>query len=120
MQDNRTYQTPTASADVDQMTKDVTKLKSDFATLSDSFANVAKSQTDAAKEGIKGTVAAASTALADTAGSVQASVNQFAGAAQEKAAATQADLETAIEANPLTAVLIAGGIGLLVGMMIAK
>ena len=85
---------------------DVAALRADIARLSDMIAGLMRDQADAAGAAVKGTV-----------GDVRNQLSQAASHAQDSAFGVAADLERRIDKNPLTAVLIAAGIGMALGMM---
>jgi ElaB/YqjD/DUF883 family membrane-anchored ribosome-binding protein len=85
---------------------DLAALREDVARLSDTLAGVVRSQADAAGATIRGAVDDARGQLSQAACSIRDS-------ALEKSA----DFEQRIERNPLTAVLIAAGVGLAFGVM---
>jgi ElaB/YqjD/DUF883 family membrane-anchored ribosome-binding protein len=92
-----------ASAD---LSADLVALRADIARLSDTMAGLVRSQANSASAAVKGVMDDARDQL-----------SQAASQAQESALGAAADLERRIEKNPLTAVLIAAGIGMALGMM---
>src|ERR1700691_1372081 len=93
---------PTAS----DLSADLDALRADIARLSDTMAGLVRAQANSAGAAVRGAVGDAREQLA-----------QAANQAQERALGAAADLERRIERNPLTAVLIAAGIGIALGMM---
>jgi ElaB/YqjD/DUF883 family membrane-anchored ribosome-binding protein len=85
---------------------DLAALRADIARLSDTMAGLMRAQTDAAGAAVKGAV-----------GDARDQLSQAASHAQDSAFGAAADLERRIERYPLTAVLIAVGIGMALGMM---
>jgi ElaB/YqjD/DUF883 family membrane-anchored ribosome-binding protein len=85
---------------------DLTALRMDIARLTDTMTALLRSQVDAAGATVRGAV-----------GDARDQLSQAASQAQDTAFGAAADLERRIERNPLTAVLIAGGIGMALGMM---
>jgi ElaB/YqjD/DUF883 family membrane-anchored ribosome-binding protein len=85
---------------------DLTALRADIARLSDTVAAMVRFQADAAGAAVRGAV-----------GDARDQLSQAASNAQDSAYGAAADLERRIEKNPLTAVLIAAGIGMALGMM---
>ena len=85
---------------------DLAALRADIARLSDTMAGLMRGQVDAAGAAVKGAV-----------GDARSQISQAACHAQESAFGAAADIERRIERNPLTAVLIAVGIGMALGMM---
>jgi len=85
---------------------DLAALRADVAKLSDTIAGLVRTQTGSATAAVRGAVDDARDQL-----------SQAAAQAQDRALGAAADIERRIEANPLTAVLIAAGIGVALGMM---
>jgi ElaB/YqjD/DUF883 family membrane-anchored ribosome-binding protein len=85
---------------------DLAALRADIARLSDTVAAMMRAQADAAGAAVRGAV-----------GDARDQLSQAASNAQDSAFGAAADLERRIEKNPLTAVLIAAGIGMALGMM---
>jgi ElaB/YqjD/DUF883 family membrane-anchored ribosome-binding protein len=92
-----------ASAD---LSADLVALRADIARLSDTMAGLVRSQANSASAAVKGVM-----------GDARDQLSQAASQAQDSAFGAAADLERRIEKNPLTAVLIAAGIGMALGMM---
>jgi ElaB/YqjD/DUF883 family membrane-anchored ribosome-binding protein len=93
---------PTAS----DLSADLDALRADIARLSDTMAGLVRAQANSAGAAVRGAVGDAREQLA-----------QAANQAQDSALGAAAELERRIERNPLTAVLIAAGIGMALGMM---
>jgi ElaB/YqjD/DUF883 family membrane-anchored ribosome-binding protein len=85
---------------------DLTSLRNDLSRLSETVAQLVRGQTDGAAD-----------AMRDTAQHLQQSGRALASDAQTRLRGWTSDLESSIERNPLTAVMVAAGIGLLVGLM---
>jgi ElaB/YqjD/DUF883 family membrane-anchored ribosome-binding protein len=85
---------------------DLTKLRQDIARLTTSVADLARDQAANASDRVQGAMADARDRIASSASD-----------AQDRVKSATADLETSIERNPITAVLIAAIAGLLLGMM---
>jgi ElaB/YqjD/DUF883 family membrane-anchored ribosome-binding protein len=85
---------------------DLAALREDIARLSDAVAALVRAQTDAAGAALKGAV-----------GGAREQLSHAASHAQGSALGAAADLERRIEKYPLTAVLIAAGVGMALGMM---
>jgi ElaB/YqjD/DUF883 family membrane-anchored ribosome-binding protein len=77
---------------------DLAALRADIASLSETIAGLMRGRADAA-------------------GDARDQLSQAASHVQESAFGAAADLERRIERDPLTAVLIAAGIGMAIGMM---
>jgi ElaB/YqjD/DUF883 family membrane-anchored ribosome-binding protein len=88
------------------LTADMAALRADIVRLSDTVAAMVRLQADAAGAAVKGAV-----------GDARDQISQAASSAQDSAFGAAADIERRIEKNPLTAVLIAAGIGMALGMM---
>ena len=85
---------------------DLAALRADIASLSETIAGLMRGHADAAGAAVKG-----------AAGDARDQLSQAASHVQESAFGAAADLERRIERDPLTAVLIAAGIGMAIGMM---
>ena len=85
---------------------DLAKLRADIASLSEAIAGLLSGRADAAGAAVKGAL-----------GDARDQLSQAASRAQEVALGAAADFERRIERDPLTAVLIAAGIGMAIGMM---
>ena len=88
------------------LSADLAALREDVARLSDTLAGVVRNQADAAGATIRGAVDDARGQLSQAAWSIR-----------DGALDRSAELERRIERNPLTAVLIAAGVGLAFGVM---
>ena len=95
-----------ASDGAAKLAADLAGLRGDMARLGDIMAGLVRAQAEAA-----------GAALKDAVGGASEHFSQAAGQAQESALGAIADLERRIEKNPLTAVLIAAGVGMIFGMM---
>ena len=111
-----------------QISADLARLRDDFAKLSASVADLVKAQAGQASAAMRSAVGdarerlASSTAetrerLAGRAADAQGRIMDKAADAQDRFMAATADLEATIERNPLTAVLIALFLGLLMGAL---
>jgi ElaB/YqjD/DUF883 family membrane-anchored ribosome-binding protein len=106
-----------ASEDV---SSDLKQLRDDFSRLSDSVADLVKAQTNSASGAIRDGVANIGGAIADKAQGLSSSAVQMTNSAQETMRSASHDIEASIERNPLTAVMIAAGIGMVLGMVSAR
>lgn len=88
------------------LSADLAALRADITRLSDTMAALMKAQANSAGAAMMGAV-----------GDARDQLSQAATQAQDSALGAAADLERRIEKNPLTAVLIAAGIGMALGMM---
>ena len=103
---------------------EIAKLREDITQLSDSIAQLVKRETDYAAAQLRTSVGRAAEAVAGRVNSVADDVartgRQFASDAQHGVRNAASELESNIERNPLTAVLIAGGIGLVLCLLSRK
>jgi ElaB/YqjD/DUF883 family membrane-anchored ribosome-binding protein len=88
------------------LNSDLAALRADIARLSDTIAGLVRVQADQAGATMRGVV-----------GDARDQLSRAAADAQDSARNAAVDLERRIEKNPLTAVLIAAGIGMALGMM---
>ena len=95
----------TGDAAASDLAAELAALRADIARLSDTMAGLMRGQVDAAGAAVRGAV-----------GDARSQISQAACHAQESAFGAAADIERRIERNPLTAVLIAAGIGVALGM----
>jgi ElaB/YqjD/DUF883 family membrane-anchored ribosome-binding protein len=96
----------TGDFDGSDLSADLAALRADITRLSDTMASLLKAQANTAGAAVRGAV-----------GDARDQLSQAATQAQDSALGAAADLERRIEKNPLTAVLIAAGIGMVLGMM---
>ena len=89
-----------------KVTDDYTSLRSDIAKLSETVAALVSKQADVATARVSEAVDTARDVLTDQAGK-----------AQDKMKSAGAELEASIERNPYSAVLIALGIGVALGLL---
>ena len=87
-------------------TADLAALRDDVAKLSASVSEFIRSQT-----------AATTNSVADAVGNARQKISDSASKAQDRVASASSELEATIERNPLSAVLIAMVMGLLVGLL---
>ena len=85
---------------------DLNQLREDVAHLKDALAELIRGEAGQATASLRGAVNGA-----------KSQMSQSAANAQDSALAAAADFERRIEKNPLTAVLIATGIGLMLGVL---
>ena len=85
---------------------DLANLRADIASPSEAIAGLLSGRTDAASAAVKGAL-----------GDARDQLSQAASRAQDGALGAAANFERRIERDPLTAVLIAAGIGMAIGMM---
>jgi ElaB/YqjD/DUF883 family membrane-anchored ribosome-binding protein len=85
----------------------------DLAPLRDDVTKVSSS----VSEFIRAQTAATTNTVFDAVDNARQKISDTAGKAQDRVAGASTDLETTIERNPLAAVLIAMGAGILVGLL---
>jgi ElaB/YqjD/DUF883 family membrane-anchored ribosome-binding protein len=88
------------------LNSDLAALRADIARLSDTISGLVRVQADQASAAMRGAV-----------GDARDQLSRAAADAQDSARNAAVDVERRIERNPLTAVLIAAGIGMALGMM---
>ena len=103
LENSMTKNTEGAAGD---LTADVTALRQDVARLAETMSELVRDQTQAAAGRVSEAVGDARHKIASTAAD-----------AQNRVRAASGEIEASIERNPLTAVLVAFGIGMLFGMM---
>ena len=99
---------------------DLQQLRADFAKLSESVSGLVKTQAQSAASGFRDSMASAGGKIADKAADLGQSALQITSGAQDGVISASNDIEASIERNPLTAVLIAAGIGIVLGMISAR
>jgi ElaB/YqjD/DUF883 family membrane-anchored ribosome-binding protein len=95
----------TADGAAAEIAADLATLRTDIKNLSDTIAGLMRGRSNAADAAVKGVV-----------GDARDQISQAASHAQDSVFGAAADLERRIERDPLTAVLIAAGIGIAIGM----
>jgi ElaB/YqjD/DUF883 family membrane-anchored ribosome-binding protein len=108
---------PNEAADVNA---ELATLRADIARLSDSIAQLLQREADEAATRIRTGVGRAADVVTSVADDVKRTGRQMAADAQEGVRSATSELEASIERNPLTAVLIAAGVGLVFGLMSRK
>ena len=88
------------------VTADLAAIREDVARLAETISKLLQRQTEAAGAGVSEAVGDAKDKIANTAGE-----------ARDRARSASGEIEASIERNPLTAVLIAFGVGMWLGMM---
>jgi ElaB/YqjD/DUF883 family membrane-anchored ribosome-binding protein len=99
---------------------DLTQLRADFSRLSESVAGLVKTQAQTAAGSLRDTVAAAGDRIAGKAADLGNSAVQLTSGAEDKVRSASHDIEASIERNPLTAVIIAAGIGMVIGLATSR
>jgi ElaB/YqjD/DUF883 family membrane-anchored ribosome-binding protein len=98
--------TKTSAGTSEDITADLASLRADVARLSDSISALMQNQARGAARHVSDAVDDAKASFASTAAEVRSRVNTASG-----------EIEASIERNPLTAMLIAFGVGMALGMM---
>lgn len=102
--------------DAADVAADLAALKSDIARLTATVAALVEQETTAAADHVRSRVRSATEAAEAKAEQLKESGKAALGEAQARAAGAVGDVSTAIERNPIAAVAIAAGLGLLVGL----
>jgi ElaB/YqjD/DUF883 family membrane-anchored ribosome-binding protein len=105
MTDTKQFHEATDAATQD-LAADLAALRADIAKLTASVANLVKAETSAATDSVFGAVGSAGRKFADGAAG-----------AKDRLSGASSELEATIERNPLTAVLVALGAGLIIGLL---
>jgi uncharacterized protein YjbJ (UPF0337 family) len=95
-------------------------LKDDQTTaqgLSDQASGSVQKAVGQAKDAVVSGASGAAKAVSDSVGTASESISQSAAAAQDQLVSLEAEFEKRIRRNPWTAILIAAGVGLLIGKM---
>ena len=105
MTDTKHFHEATDAATQD-LASDLAALRADIAKLTASVANLVKAETSAATDSVFGAIGSAGRKFADGAAG-----------AKDRLSGASSELEATIERNPLTAVLVALGAGLVIGLL---
>jgi ElaB/YqjD/DUF883 family membrane-anchored ribosome-binding protein len=106
-----------ATAGNDNFNEQIRALKSDLTQLSNTVTQLVQSQGTGLREAALGAVGAARERVGATVSGAAEQGRQLAGQAQTQVAAMAREIEAQIERNPMTAVLVALGVGFAVGLM---
>ena len=96
---------------------DLAAVRSDLARLADTVSNMVTGQSKAAGRTARGAVDQARDSVYSRAHDLGKAGEMFAHEARDRLTHANAEIESRIERNPVTAVLIAAGIGLVLGLM---
>lgn len=96
---------------------EIETLRGEIKSLTDSVANLLKRETDNARQGVKGAADAVAQHASSAAETVSQAGYRLAADAQEGVKNATSKLETCIEKNPVQSVLVAAGVGFLLGLM---
>ena len=106
--------------DTPDVSGELKQLRDDFGHLATSVSELVKQQTAAATGKLRDHATNAGNALATNFSDITASASKMTEGAQANMMSTSRDLEASIERNPLTAVMVAAGIGMVLGMITAR
>jgi ElaB/YqjD/DUF883 family membrane-anchored ribosome-binding protein len=110
--------TPRTAEDEDEaVNSEIDSLKAEVKRLTDLVANMAKARTDQATRTIHDVVDRAKDKASDTADAVISSGRQAADEVSRRVEPLASELAATVERNPLSALAIAAGIGLLLGLL---
>jgi ElaB/YqjD/DUF883 family membrane-anchored ribosome-binding protein len=93
------------------------RLRADFSRLADTVTSLMRDQSGSAQSSVRGFVDTARDQVASRAAELGRSGQAFAYEARDRIGGANAALENRIERNPLKSVLIAAGIGLVLGLI---
>lgn len=93
------------------------RLRADFSRLADTVTSLLRDQSGTAESSVRGFVDTARDQVASRAAELGRSGQAFAYEARDRIGGANAALEHRIERNPLKSVLIAAGIGLVLGLI---
>lgn len=114
---NNAVKTADASSNASE---DVVQLRADFGRLSDSVAELVKAQAQTVAGTVREQVGKASDVITSNLADLGATATKMTSGAQASMQSATNDLETSIERNPLAAVMIAAGIGLVLGLVTGR
>ncbi|WP_158266736.1 DUF883 family protein [Alsobacter soli] len=96
---------------------DLAAVRNDLARLADTVSNMVSGQSRAARNNAQGMMDQARGQFYARANDVSKMGNMFASEARDRLHNANVEIESRIERNPITAVLIAAGVGLVLGLM---
>jgi ElaB/YqjD/DUF883 family membrane-anchored ribosome-binding protein len=114
-QDNSRAQDTAAGGD--RLTQDLDELRADVAKLTETVAQLLRNQAEAGADKLGAGLGAAREAFGETAHSFARAGKGIAEDAQHRLGALGDDLERSIQRSPLTAVLAAAALGMVLGLM---
>lgn len=103
--------------DANDLNKLFDGFRGDIAKLSETVAGIAKSQAEQTASRLQGTVNGVSDTLTDAASRVASRGQAIAADAQDQLKGLSGDLEDQIARNPWTAILVAGAVGMVMGLV---
>lgn len=102
------------------VTAELTQLRADFGRLADSVSELVKSQTQTVAATMREQAGKAGDAVAANFADLSSSATKMTNSAQASMQSAGNDIEASIERNPMAAVMIAAGIGLVLGLVTAR
>jgi len=100
-----------------ELTNDLTRIREDLGRLTETVTQMLAGGSGSVTERVRGTVEGARQNLAGTADTMMQSSREYMHGAQGMMRDAAGRLESSVERNPLTAVMVAAALGLVVGMM---
>lgn len=104
-------------SDTDRLAEDLAALRADVGRLTDSVAQLVRGQAEAGADRLKEGLSSARETLGDTAQSFVRAGEGLAHDAQARLRSLGDDLEDSIHRSPLTAVVAAAALGMVLGLM---
>ena len=117
---NEMMKDPNAFRETPDLPAELKQLRDDFGHLANSVSELVKQQATAATSKLREHATTAGNALASNLNDIGNSASKLTEGAQANVMSTSRDLEASIERNPLTAVMVAAGIGMVLGMISAR
>lgn len=102
------------------LSAELTQLRDDFGHLASSVSELVKQQASSASNALRDQATKASNAMASNLSDLGTSASSMTEGAQASVMTASRDIEASIERNPLTAVMVAAGIGMVLGMISAR
>ncbi|MFT0891294.1 DUF883 family protein [Pseudochelatococcus sp. G4_1912] len=99
------------------LNNEIETLRQDIKGLTDSVADLVRRQTENARANVKGLTDNVASAVSSTAHTVSEAGQRLASDAQESMRTATSKVESCIEDHPMQSVLIAAGIGFVLGLM---
>ena len=102
---------------MDDITSDLAALRADIARLTDTMTTMAQNQAGTTSQALADTMEKARLVLADATDTLTRSGRDLANEATGRIKTMSTEMGASIERNPLTAVMIAAALGLMIGML---
>ncbi len=103
--------------DMSELTKLFEGIRGDITSLTDQITKIAKAQADSANSRVQAAAGNVSDAVHGTAERLARTGQDFASGAQDHLRSASAELEDQIGRNPWTAIMVAGAVGLMMGLL---